>query len=266
MHRPIVLGASVVTALALGLTGCAPAEDGTGAASPSAAGSGSGLSGALTVYAAASLAAAFDELSTMFEERHPSVDVRPIAYEGSSTLATQLVEGAPADVFAAADERSMTRVVDEGLADDPRVFATNTLVLVVPAGNPAGIRGLDDLADPAATIVLCAAEVPCGAASATLLSSAGVEASADSYEQNVTAVLTKVAAGEADAGLVYATDASTTAAVDAIEPEGADDVVNRYPVAALAGAANAAAADAFVAFVLGDDAQAVLADHGFGAP
>jgi molybdate transport system substrate-binding protein len=160
----------------------------------------------------------------------------------------------------------MTRVVDEGLADDPRVFATNTLVLVVPAGNPAGIRGLDDLADPAATVVLCAAEVPCGAASATLLSNAGVEASVDSYEQNVTAVLTKVAAGEADAGLVYATDASTTAAVDAIEPEGAEDVVNRYPVAALADAANAAAADAFAAFVLGDDARAVLADHGFGPP
>ena len=266
MHRPIALGASVVAALALGLAGCAPAEDGTGAATPSAAGSGSGLSGALTVYAAASLAAAFDELSTMFEERHPSVDVRPIAYDGSSTLATQLIEGAPADVFAAADERSMTRVVDEGLAVDPRVFATNTLVLVVPAGNPAGIRGLDDLADPAATVVLCAAEVPCGAASATLLSNAGVEASVDSYEQNVTAVLTKVAAGEADAGLVYVTDASTTRAVDAIEVDAGEDVVNRYPIVALKDAANPRAADAFVRFVLGDEGRRVLSDLGFGAP
>ena len=127
---------------------------------------GSEPAGSLTVYAAASLTGAFDELATMFEERHPSVDVRPVVYDGSSTLATQIVEGAPADVFASADERTMARVVEEGLAADPLIFATNSLVIVVPAGNPAGVSGLQDFADPAATIVLCAVEVPCGAASA----------------------------------------------------------------------------------------------------
>ena len=262
-----IRAAAVLAALLLGLAGCGtgvdrdpggtPAE--TTAAEPE-------LAGQLTVYAAASLKAAFDELATQFEQRHPSLHVQPITYDGSSTLATQIIEGAPADVFASADEQNMQKVVDAGLASDPELFATNTLTLVVPVGDPGGIDGLDDLADPDRTVVLCAAEVPCGAASATLLSNAGVEASVDSYEQNVTAVLTKVAAGEADAGLVYVTDASTTSAVDAIEVPEADDVVNRYPVVALNDGANPEAADAFVAFVLGDEGRRVLSALGFGAP
>ena len=268
MHRGATLrAAAVLAALVLGLAGCAGAVDrDPDATSPGTTSAEPELSGELTVYAAASLRAAFDELATQFEQRHPSLHVQPLTYDGSSTLATQIVEGAPADVFASADEPNMQKVVDEGLAVDPRVFATNTLVLVVPAGNPAGIGGLDDLADPAATVVLCAAEVPCGAASATLLSDAGVKASVDSYEQNVTAVLTKVAAGEADAGLVYVTDASTTRAVDAIEVDAGEDVVNRYPIVALKDAANPRAADAFVRFVLGDEGRRVLSDLGFGAP
>lgn len=224
------------------------------------------LAGDLTIYAAASLKAAFDELATQFEQQHPSVDVQPITYDGSSTLATQIIEGAPVDVFASADEKNMQKVVDEGLAADAQLFATNTLVLAVPAGNPGGVESLDDLADPELTVVLCAAEVPCGAASATLLSNEGVTPSVDSYEQNVTAVLTKVAAGEADAGLVYVTDAATTDDVDVIEVDGADDVVNRYPIVALSSAADPEIAEAFVAFVLGDEGQEVLAALGFGAP
>jgi molybdate transport system substrate-binding protein len=149
-------------------------------------------------------------------------------------------------------------------AVDPQLFATNTLVIAVPAGNPAGIETLADL--PGATVVLCAPEVPCGAASATLLSNAGVTVTPASQEQNVSAVLTKVAAAEADAGLVYATDVVGDDAVESIVPEGADDVVNRYPIAALAEAANPEAAAAFIAFVLSDAGQAILADFGFGAP
>lgn len=224
------------------------------------------LSGDLTVYAAASLATAFDELAMRFEQRHPSVDVQPITYDGSSALATQIIEGAPADVFASADANNMQKVVDEGLATDPAVFATNTLALVVPAGDPAGVAGLADLADADLTVVLCAPEVPCGAASATLLSNAGVAASVDSYEQNVSAVLTKVAAGEADAGLVYVTDAATTDEVETVAVDGAEDVVNRYPIAALAGAAHPDVADAFVAFVRGEEGHEVLAALGFGSP
>ena len=268
MPRSALLRSSVVlVSLALLLTGCATAAGQDAAATPAPTGSAEpALAGDLTVYAAASLKAAFDELATEFEAQHPSVDVQPITYDGSSTLATQIIEGAPVDVFASADEKNMQKVVDEGLASAAELFATNTLVLVVPAGNPGGVESLDDLGNADLTVVLCAAEVPCGAASATLLSNTGVTPSVDSYEQNVTAVLTKVAAGEADAGLVYVTDAATTDAVDAIEVDGADDVVNRYPIVALSAAAGPEIADAFVAFVLGDEGQEVLAALGFGAP
>ncbi|MGN6221771.1 MAG: molybdate ABC transporter substrate-binding protein [Microbacterium sp.] len=262
----LVRTTALLAGLVLGLTGCAAAADQDPAATAAAEAPGPELTGRLTVYAAASLKGAFDELATDFEQQHPALHVQPNTYDGSSTLATQIVEGAPADVFASADEKNMQKVVDAGLASGPELFASNTLVLVVPAGNPAGVGGLDDLADPGLTVVLCAAEVPCGAASAALLSNADVTASVDSYEQNVTAVLTKVAAGEADAGLVYVTDAATTDAVDTLEVDGAAAVVNRYPVVALRGAANAEAAAAFVDFVLGAKGQEVLASFGFGAP
>ncbi|WP_295101790.1 molybdate ABC transporter substrate-binding protein, partial [uncultured Microbacterium sp.] len=183
-------------------------------------------------------------------------------YDGSSTLVTQLREGAPADVFASADEANMDKLEDAAV--DPTLFASNTLVIAVPTGNPGGVETLADLAD--VTTVLCAPEVPCGAASATLLSNAGVAVDAASLEQNVTAVLTKVAAGEADAGLVYATDVVGRDDVEVIVPDGADEVVNHYPIATLSEASNSAAADAFVAFVLSDDGQSILADFGFGAP
>lgn len=279
MPRFALLRTSVVLAsFAVVLTGCATGADHDPAATraPTSA-TAPELTGELTIYAAASLKAAFDELATQFEAQHPSVDVQPITYDGSSTLATQIIEGAPVDVFASADENNMQKVVDEGLASDAQLFATNTLVLVVPAGNPGGVEGLDDLANVDLTVVLCAAEVPCGAASATLLSNAGVTPSVDSYEQNVTAVLTKVAAGEADAGLVYVTDVSTRSSlnaraasatddVEAIEVDGAEDAVNRYPIVALSAAASPEAAEAFVAFVNGEEGQEVLAALGFGAP
>lgn len=183
-------------------------------------------------------------------------------YDGSSTLVTQILEGAPADVFASADEANMDKAGDAAV--DPELFASNTLVIAVPAGNPKGIADLTDLAD--VTTVLCAAEVPCGAASAKLLDAAGVTIEAASLEQNVTAVLTKVETGEADAGLVYATDVIGRDDVEGVVPENADDVVNHYPIAALADAPNPDAAQAFVAFVLSDAGQAILAEFGFGKP
>jgi molybdate transport system substrate-binding protein len=224
------------------------------------------VTGSLTVSAAASLGAAFDEIAAAFETEYPGVDVQPITYDGSATLATQIIEGAPVDVFASADEKNMAKIVAAGFAADPQLFASNTLVIVVPAGNPAGIETLAELADPDATVVLCAPEVPCGAASQTLLSNADVAVTPASSEQNVTAVLTKVAAGEADAGLVYATDVLGDDAVEGIVPDGAEDVVNRYPIAALTDAPDADAAAAFVEFVTGERGRAILADLGFGAP
>ncbi|QEO13715.1 molybdate ABC transporter substrate-binding protein [Agromyces intestinalis] len=261
-------GAGAALALLAALAGCASSSPTATSAAPEETSDAPALEGELTVYAAASLTAAFDELAAEFEAEHPGVDVLPIVYDGSSTLATQLVEGAPADVFASADERTMATVDDAGLlAADPELFATNTLRIVVPAGNPGGVAAIEDLANPDLQVVLCAPEVPCGAASHQLLDLDGVTLTPVSEEQNVTAVLTKVRAGEADAGLVYSTDAVAAGdEVETIVPANADEVVNRYPIAALAAAGNPDVAAAFVAFVLSDEGQALLAEYGFGAP
>ncbi|MFF1540219.1 molybdate ABC transporter substrate-binding protein [Microbacterium sp. NPDC058269] len=255
---------AVLAAAALALTGCAGAAEST--PSPSATAEKSGAGGELTVYAAASLSGAFDAIGEAFTAENPDVRFTPV-YDGSSTLVTQILEGAPADVFASADEANMDKAAD--VAVDPTLFASNTLVIAVPAGNPGGVKTLSDLSD--VTTVLCAPEVPCGAASAKLLSAAGVTVDAASLEQNVTAVLTKVAASEADAGLVYATDVIGRDGVgledvEVIVPDGAGEVVNHYPIAALTEARNSEAAEAFVAFVLSDAGQKILADFGFGAP
>ena len=263
------LSAALVVA-ALSLTGCMGGAVDEPAApqspAPEASVSAQELTGELTIFAAASLGAAFDELATGFEARHPQLEVLPISYDGSSTLATQLIEGAPADVFASADEASMQKVVDAGLASGDELFASNTLVIAVPKGNPGGVKVIEDLTAPGLAVVVCAPEVPCGAASESLLADNAVTLTPASLEQNVTAVLTKVAAGEADAGLVYATDVRGRDDVQAVQAAGAPDVVNRYPVVALDGAMNSDAAAAFVEFVLSPDGQAVLEGRGFGAP
>ncbi|MEF3403519.1 molybdate ABC transporter substrate-binding protein [Agromyces sp. CCNWLW203] len=261
-------------ALAAALAGCAPGTADTGADAAPRSGSGgaaSGLEGELTVFAAASLGTAFDELAARFEERHSSLEVLPITYDGSSVLATQLIEGARADVFASADEANLDRVAAEGLVEgEPKIFATNVLEIAVAPGNPLDIGGLDDLAGDAGDaplVIVCAPEVPCGAAAVTLFEHAGVELTPASEEQNVSAVLTKVHAGEADAGLVYVTDVAAAGdEVEGIAIDGADAALNRYPIAALAGAANPEAAAAFAEFVLSLEGAAVLESFGFGAP
>ncbi|MFF2493359.1 molybdate ABC transporter substrate-binding protein [Agromyces sp. NPDC058064] len=269
------LAAFAVGSVALALlAACASSGDADASATPDAsapaAPAGAEHSGELTIFAAASLGGVFDELATRFETLHPSLDVLPVTYDGSSVLATQLIEGAPADVFASADEPNLDRVADEGLvAGEPELFATNVLEIAVQPGNPLGIEGLDDLADGSAppVVVVCAAEVPCGRAAATLLADAGVELSPASEEQNVSAVLTKVRTGEADAGLVYVTDVrAADGDVEGIAIAGADAATNRYPIAALTGAANPEAAAAFVEFVRSPEGAEVLAEFGFGAP
>ncbi len=185
-------------------------------------------------------------------------------FGGSSGLATQIVEGAPADVFAAASPATMKTVTDAGLASDPEDFATNILELVVPAGNPGGVTGIADLADPDLAVVLCAVEVPCGAAAQSVFDANGIVPSVDSFEQDVKAVLTKVQLGEADAGLVYVTDVIAAGDdVEGIEVRGSAQAVNRYQIAAITDNAMAAK---FVEFVLSARGQEVLAAAGFGAP
>lgn len=254
------------------LAGCAP---GLGTSDPVGVDPGAATTtqnsdaleeGDLTVFAAASLTEALEELAVRFEEQHPEVEV-VLNLGGSSALAQQVLAGAPADVFAAAAEPPMATLAETGLVLEPVVFATNTLQLAVPPGNPAGVGGLDDLARGGLRIALCDVSVPCGAASATLLEQEGVTAAADTLESDVKAVLTKVALGEVDAGLVYRTDVRSGGdAVEGIEVPAAASVVNRYPIAALADAPHPDAAAAFLAFATGADGRAVLDEFGFGAP
>lgn len=221
----------------------------------------------LTVYAAASLTDSFTDIATAFEKQNPGVTVT-FNFGGSSALATQIVAGSPGDVFAAASPATMKTVTDANLtAADPVVFVTNTLELVVPKGNPAGVKGLADLAKPDLSIALCTAEVPCGAAAIKLLAQEGVTAAPDTLEQDVKAVLTKVELGEVDAALVYKTDVQSAGdKVEGIEVPGAEKVVNQYPIAPLKSSENSTIAQAFVDFVLGKEGQAILAKAGFGAP
>jgi len=266
---------SALAALALVLAGCASsgggssvpasAPSGVSGSSSSAPGSAGGLSGTLTVYAAASLQVTFDQLRTAFVKAHPDVDFPEIDYDGSSSLVTKIQQGAPADVFASADEANMDKVAD--LVTDRVDFATNTLQIAVAPGNPKDITSLADLAKPGITTVICAAEVPCGAASHQALHAAGVDLRPASEEQNVTAVLTKVESGDADAGLVYQTDVNSSGGkVDGVNFPQASQAVNTYPIAVLKDSQNAAAARAFIDLVTSAAGQKVLASVGFGSP
>ena len=224
------------------------------------------LSGSVTVLAAASLTDVFDELAVQFEAEHPDVDV-VLSYGGSSALAEQIVSGAPADLFASANESTMATVGDAGLAVDPVVVATNVLALAVPTGNPGGVTGLSDLADPALTIALCDPSVPCGAAAELLLTQERITPNVDTLEEDVRAALTKVALGEVDAALVYRTDVLAGGGrVEDVELHEAASVVNRYPMTVLSGGAHPEVAQAFLDFVLGDVGRKALADAGFGLP
>ncbi|SEF55106.1 molybdate transport system substrate-binding protein [Thermomonospora echinospora] len=248
-HLTAVLAAIT---LALGAAGCGD----TGGDDPA--------DRTLTVFAAASLTETFTELGKTFEKAHPGVRVR-FSFGGSSTLAQQIVQGAPVDVFAAASPATMRPVSDERLtADAPRTFARNRLVIAVPPGDPAKIRTLRDLAGRELKVVLCAPQVPCGAAAEKALDVAGVKVTPVSQEQDVKAVLTKVRLGEADAGLVYRTDVRAAGGqVEGVEfPESAE-AINDYPIAALAKAPQPGLAGEFVDLVLSAQGRAVLTRAGF---
>jgi molybdate transport system substrate-binding protein len=221
----------------------------------------------LTVYAAASLTSTFEEIGKQFEAEHDGVKVE-FDFGGSSDLVTQIQEGAPADVFASADTKNMDKLVAADQAgEDPQDFATNTLEIATPPDNPAGVASFQDLAEKGLQLVICAPEVPCGAATQTTADNLGVTLTPVSEEQSVTDVLAKVTSGEADAGVVYVTD--VTAAGDAVRgityPE-SGDVVNTYPIAPVKGTKESDLADDFVGFVLGDTGQGILHDAGFGRP
>ena len=239
--------------------------------SSSGSSSSSSSSGAsektLTVYAASSLTSTFTELGKKFEASHKGVKVS-FSFGGSSDLVAQIQQGAPADVFASADTANMDKAVaDKAVQGAPANFASNTLEIAVPPDNPAGVASLKDLARPGTKVVVCAPEVPCGAATQKVEESSGVTIKPVSEEQAVTDVLTKVESGEADAGLVYVTDVKVAGdKVKGITFPESSKAVNTYPIAALAKSGNADLAKAFVDLVTGSEGQSVLADAGFAKP
>lgn len=230
-------------------------------------GTAAGVTGDINVFAAASLTGSFTRIGKDFEAANPGSKVI-LNFAGSSALATQINEGAPADVFAAASPATMKTVTDAGNGiEAPAVFVRNQLLIAVSKGNPRGIATLGDLTKPDTKVALCAEQVPCGAAAKSVLSAAAVSLTPVTLEQDVKAALAKVRLGEIDAALVYRTDAKAVASdVDGIEfPESAG-AINDYPIVVLKDAPNRAGADAFVAYVQSNQGKAVLTEAGFQVP
>jgi molybdate transport system substrate-binding protein len=220
--------------------------------------------GAINVFGAASLTAAFKDEGTAFQVKHPNASVT-FNFAGSASLVTAINNGAPADVFASADQPNMDKVVNAGNTTSlPANFATNKLQVVVPAGNPKGIKGLADLANPGTIVILCAPAVPCGNYANQALAKAGVKVTPKSQEQDVNAVVSKVSIGEADAGIVYVTDVKAAGTkVQGVDIPDAQNVIASYPMATIKGGANPRGGAAFIDFVLSAPGQAILASYGF---
>jgi molybdate transport system substrate-binding protein len=263
-RRRVLAGLGV--AVALMLAGCGSSSK-TPAATPTSGSSSAAVTGTVTVLAASSLTGTFTQIGKDFEAANPGAKVT-FSFGGSSTLAQQINQGAPADVFASASPTNMKQVADAGgVLGQSTTFAKNQLVIAVPKGNPKNIASLADLAKPGIKVAECAAAVPCGAAAKTAITAAGVTITPVTLEQDVKSALSKLTLGEVDAALVYRTDA--IAAGDKVQgvefPESAK-AINQYPIAVLKNAPNPTGAKAFEAFVLTDKEIAVLTQAGFQKP
>lgn len=225
--------------------------------------SGDSTENELLVSAAASLTDAFGEIEAAFEDVNPNVDV-VLNFGPSSGLREQILEGAPADVFASANTSNMDQIVAAGEADDPQIFVQNLLMIAVPSENPGRVSGLDDFGREELLIGLCAEDAPCGDFAREALSNAGVRPAIDTNEPDVRALLTKIEVGELDAGITYVTDiVSAGDGVEGIDIPQDVNQVAEYSIAVLSEAPNPEAAADFVEFVLSDEGQTILADYGF---
>lgn len=258
---------SLMLLLAIFLAGCAPAATPTPLSEPVT----------LNVFAAASLTDAFTEIGNNFQTANPNVTVI-FNFGGSQTLRTQIEEGAPADVFASANAKEMDALVAGSfvMAEASQVFLSNRLVVILPVDNPAGIDSLEDLAASGIKIVLAAEEVPVGRYSREALDKMNgtfgsdfkdkVLANVVSNEDNVKQVVAKIQLGEADAGIVYTSDAVAAPELKTIEIPNEMNIIAKYPIAPLVESANAELAQAFIAYVLSDEGQAILQKWGFASP
>lgn len=267
-RRAAIAAVSLLSAVSLAACGGSASNSSTGAASSAASAGGSGASqkatGKVTVLAAASLQKAFEEIEKTVEKDNPGLDVT-FDFQGSQDLVSSLAGGNSADVLATANNSTMKTAADQKLVGNQTEFATNVLTLIVPKGNPKKITGLDSSLD-GANLVICAPEVPCGEATKKLAEAQGITLNPVSEEQKVTDVRGKVESGEADAGIVYTTDAAAAKdKTDKIDiPDGG--VVNHYPIAPTAKPENPAGAQVFIDAVTGKTGQEVLAKYGFGKP
>ena len=276
MRRPALrVLAAVATTSAL-LAGCGSGSGGGSAGAPStsaasgssatSSSSGDSVTGNLAVLAAASLTESFTALGKQFEASHPGAKVT-FSFGASSTLATQITSGAPADVFASASTKNMDAVVAAKAAADPRTFAKNVMEIAVPPANPAAITQLSDLAKPGVKVVLCAEAVPCGVGARKVFGNAKLTVTPVSNEADVKATLSKVSLGEADAGIVYVTDVKAAKdTVVGVEIPASQNVTTSYPIVRTKASGNGSTAQAFVDYVLSPAGQAVLAAAGFAGP
>jgi len=267
-RRAAIAAVSLLSAVSLAACGGSASNSSTGAATGSASAGASGgagkATGKVTVLAAASLQKAFEEIEKTVEKDNPGLDVT-FDFQGSQDLVASLAGGNSADVLATANNSTMKTAADQKLVGNQTEFATNVLTLIVPKGNPKKITGLDSSLD-GANLVICAPEVPCGEATKKLAEAQGITLNPVSEEQKVTDVRGKVESGEADAGIVYTTDAAAAKdKADKIDiPDGG--VVNHYPIAQTAEPENPAGAQVFIDAVTGKTGQEILAKHGFGKP
>jgi molybdate transport system substrate-binding protein len=264
-RRTLAIGA-VAAATVMLVAGCSSSSKKSADAGGGATSSLPTLSGTVTVFAASSLKESFTTLAKQFESAHPGVTVR-LNFGASSTLAQQINQGAPADVFASASVKSMTQVTDAGGASTSTTFVKNVMEIAVPPSNPAKITTLADLAKSGVKIALCQAQVPCGATAAKVFTKAGITVKPVTLEADVKATLTKVELNEVDAGVVYVTDVKAAGSkVTGIEIPAEVNASTEYPIAALTKAPNSAAARAFTAYILSSDGQSVLTAAGFERP
>ncbi len=265
MRRPRPVLAAIAAAAVLTLAACGSSSGSSGFTSPSSS-SSSSVSGSITVFAAASLKESFGAIGKAFEAANPGTTVT-FNFGASSTLATQITQGAPADVFASASTKTMDTVTAAGAASDPTTFAVNTMEIATPNPQKVPVSALADLASASVKTVVCQKDVPCGAAAVKLFEQNKLTVKPVSEEADVKAVLTKVELGEADAGIVYVTDVKAAGdKVVGVTIPTDQNVTTKHPIATIKDSKNAATAAAFMAYVLSPEGQKVLADAGFSAP
>jgi molybdate transport system substrate-binding protein len=266
MRRFALTMAALAAAAVAGCSSSSSSGSAPGASSSSsspAAGSSASATGTITVFAASSLKETFTELGKQFQTAHPGDTVK-FSFGASSTLATQITDGAPADVFASAAPKNMDTVVSAGDASNPQTFAKNTAEIAVPPGNPASVTSVNDLAKSSVKVALCQPQVPCGVMAAGVFKNAGITVKPVTLQPDVKSVLTQVELGNVDAGLVYVTDVMAAGSkVKGVTIPANMNASTLYPIAAISSSKEMSIAQAFVAYVLSPAGQSVLSAAGF---